>query len=127
MSLCSFVRRLIPAAPAEREGAGDRIRSVDAQTAIGWWADGKTIIVDVREPQEHKAGHIPGALLIPLSSFDPAAVPADSEKRLVFHCQSGKRCGPAADRMMAAGFTGTVHRLNGGMSAWLKAGGPVER
>lgn len=127
MSLCSFIRRLIPAAPAEREGAGGRIRSIDARTAIGWRADGKAIIVDVREPQEHKAGHIPGALLNPLSSFDPAAVPVDSGKRLVFHCQSGKRCGPAAERMMAAGFTGTVHRLDGGLSEWLKAGGPIER
>ncbi|SMH58284.1 rhodanese-like domain-containing protein [Azospirillum agricola] len=127
MSLCALFRRLLSSAPAGRSGTDERIRQVDPATAIGWLAEGKLVVVDVREPQEHRAGRIPGAILNPLSSFDPAAVPYDPDRRLLFHCQSGRRCGPAAERLMATDFQGTVHRLQGGLAAWAGAGGPVER
>ncbi|MBP2301453.1 rhodanese-like domain-containing protein [Azospirillum picis] len=145
MFLCTLVRRLFPAArsadgvPRDRsaEPAGDAaagpgngngasVRQVDAETVMGWAAAGEAVIVDVREPQEHAAGHVPGAVLNPLSSFDPARVPVEPGKHLVFHCQGGMRCGPAAERMMAAGFTGTINRLRGGFAAWSRAGGAVE-
>ncbi|WP_049975828.1 rhodanese-like domain-containing protein [Azospirillum sp. B506] len=132
MTLCSLFRRLIPAAPSDgqradgQSGAG-RIDRIDPTTAIGWQAKGEAVIVDVREPHEHAAGHIPGAILNPLSRFDPSRVPTEAGKHLIFHCQGGMRCGPAAERMMAAGHTGTINRLSGGFAAWVKAGGPVER
>ncbi|CAO3415571.1 rhodanese-like domain-containing protein [Azospirillum endophyticum] len=136
MFLCQLFRRLIPAAPpdaqkgesqtADSRSGSDRIRQIDAATAIQWHAEGEAVIVDVREPQEHAAGHIPGAILNPLSRFDPSRVPTEPGKLLVFHCQGGVRCGPAAERMMAAGYTGTVNRLRGGFAAWVNAGGPVE-
>ncbi|MBK1836332.1 rhodanese-like domain-containing protein [Azospirillum sp. YIM B02556] len=137
MFLCQLFRRLIPAAPpdprkgesrnAEGQNGADRIRQIDAATAIQWQAKGEAVIVDVREPHEHAAGHVPGAILNPLSRFDPSRVPAEPGKHLVFHCQGGTRCGPAAERMMAAGYTGTVNRLRGGFAAWVNAGGTVER
>ncbi|PWC73009.1 sulfurtransferase [Azospirillum sp. TSH58] len=105
----------------------DRIRTVDAATVMGWLRDGSAVIVDVREPQEHRAGHIPGATLVPLSRFDPARVPDATGKHLVFHCQSGRRCGPASARMAESGYTGSIYRLSGGMAAWMAASGPVER
>lgn len=105
----------------------DRIRTVDAATVMGWLRDGLAVIVDVREPQEHRAGHIPGATLVPLSRFDPARVPDATGKHLVFHCQSGRRCGPASARMAESGYTGSIYRLSGGMAAWMAASGPVER
>ncbi|MBY3756395.1 rhodanese-like domain-containing protein [Azospirillum formosense] len=105
----------------------DQIKTVDAATVMGWLKDGSAVIVDVREPHEHRAGHIPGATLVPLSRFDPARVPDATGKHLVFHCQSGRRCGPASARMAAAGFAGDIHRLSGGMAAWMAASGPVER
>ncbi|TWA72961.1 rhodanese-related sulfurtransferase [Azospirillum brasilense] len=105
----------------------DQIRTVDAATVMGWLKDGSAVIVDVREPHEHRAGHIPGATLVPLSRFDPAHVPDATGKHLVFHCQSGRRCGPASARMAASGHSGDIYRLNGGMAAWMAAAGPVER
>ncbi|WP_247892764.1 rhodanese-like domain-containing protein [Azospirillum baldaniorum] len=105
----------------------DQIKTVDAATVMGWLKDGSAVIVDVREPHEHRAGHIPGATLVPLSQFDPAHVPDATGKHLVFHCQSGRRCGPASARMVASGHSGDIHRLNGGMAAWMAASGPVER
>ncbi len=127
MFLCTLIRRLFPAAPSADQTGTGAIRQIDPATAIEWQASGKAVIVDVREPHEHAAGHIPGAILNPLSSFDPLRVPPDPAKHLVFHCQGGMRCGPAAERMMAAGHTGTINRLRGGFAAWVNAGGPVER
>lgn len=128
MFLCSLMRRLFPTVQPDKQGGADGgILQVDPQTAIQWQARGEAVIVDVREPHEHAAGHIAGAILNPLSQFDPSRVPAEPGKHLVFHCQGGRRCGPAAERMMAAGHTGTINRLRGGFSAWADAGGPVER
>lgn len=108
-------------------GGNGRIRMVDPATVQSWLAEGGAVIVDVREPNEHRAARIPGAVLVPLSRFDPAQVPNNEGKRLVFHCQSGRRCGPAAEKMMAAGFQGEIYRLDGGFGAWAAASGPVER
>lgn len=105
----------------------DQIRVVDPRDVMAWLKDGTATIVDVREPNEHRAGRIPGAVLVPLSSFDPRRVPVEPGKHLVFHCQSGRRCGPAAQKMAESGFTGEINRLNGGMSNWMAASGPVER
>ncbi|ANC93013.2 rhodanese-like domain-containing protein [Azospirillum humicireducens] len=127
MSLCTLFRRLVPAAPSAAGDAAGPIRQIDPATVIGWQAKGEAVIVDVREAHEHAAGHIPGAILNPLSSFDPSRIPADPAKHLVFHCQGGMRCGPAAERMIAAGHTGTINRLQGGFAAWVNAGGSVER
>ena len=61
-----------------------------------------------------------------LSAFDCAKVPVDPAKHLVFHCQMGRRCGPASEKLAASGFQGEIYRLNGGFSAWVKSGGAVK-
>ncbi|WP_431854948.1 rhodanese-like domain-containing protein [Azospirillum sp.] len=104
-----------------------QVRTVDPATVMGWLKEGTATIVDVREPHEHRAAHIPGAILVPLSQFDPRRVPVEPGKHLVFHCQSGRRCGPASARLAESGYTGEINRLNGGMNGWLAASGPVER
>lgn len=105
----------------------EQITIVDPATVMGWIKEGTATIVDVREPHEHANGHIPGAVLNPLSRFDPAAVPVEPGKHLVFHCQGGMRCAPASAKMAASGFTGPIHRLKGGIVGWMAASGPVER
>lgn len=103
------------------------IKIVDPGSVMEWVRQGSAVIVDVREPGEWAQGHIPGAILVPLSAFDPAKVPAVAEgQHLVFHCQSGRRCGPASERMAAAGFKGAIHRLAGGFRGWQGAGGAVD-
>src|SRR5690606_37152457 len=49
------------------------------------------VLIDVREPTEYAVERIHGALLFPLSTFDPAMLPQDEERQLVFHCGSGRR------------------------------------
>ena len=90
-------------------------------------ADGTIELVDVREPNEWADGHIPGAVLNPLQSFDTDALPAQQEgKRIVLHCRSGKRSLVALDRAHAAGRTDIKAHYPGGMLDWNAAGEPVE-
>ena len=103
------------------------INTVDASTVARWVKDGEATLVDVREPDEFAGGHLPGAVPVPLSSFDPKRVPVEAGKHLVFYCQSGRRCGPASEIMAASGLVGEINRLAGGFGAWLQDGRPIER
>ncbi len=106
-----------------------QVKMVSPALIKEWYDAGEAVIVDVREPDEWGAEHIPGAHLVPLSAFDPAKVIglAEAGKKLVFHCRSGARCGMAAQVMLANGFTGEINRMEGGISfGWRQVGGPVE-
>jgi len=83
--------------------------------------EGKLLLIDVREPTEYAMERIPGALLYPLSTFDPTALPADESRRVVFHCGSGKRSLAAAEKRLAAGQSHAAH-MGGGIAAWKAAG-----
>ena len=90
-------------------------------------ADGTIDLVDVREPNEWADGHIPGAVLNPLQSFDPGELPRQQDgKRIVLHCRSGKRSLVALDRAHAAGRTDIKAHYAGGMLDWNAAGEAVE-
>jgi rhodanese-related sulfurtransferase len=89
-------------------------------------AAGAVTLVDVREPDEFAAGHIDGAINMPLSAFDPAAVPAAPGKTTVLQCAGGKRSGMALDRCATASAAIDTH-LGGGLGAWKAAGLPVVR
>lgn len=88
-------------------------------------ADGSILLVDVREPNEWEAGHIPGSVARPLSSFDPSDLPEAAGRRLVFTCRSGNRSLKAAAAAKAAGVTADAH-YKGGFLDWVANGGPVE-
>ncbi len=81
------------------------------------------VLVDVREPQEYVTERIHGALLFPLSTFDPLALPA-GERPVVLHCGSGKRSATAVAQCIAAGVPVTTH-LKGGILAWKHARFPT--
>lgn len=82
---------------------------------------GAAIVIDVRTPEEFAAGHLPGAINMPVESFDPSAVPMEEGRETVLYCRSGGRSGRAAT--MLADYTGdTVRHLEGGITAWLAAG-----
>ncbi len=90
-----------------------------------WLANDEILLVDVREANEYALERINGALLYPLSTFDPKALPTEG-RRLVLQCGSGKRSLMAAHRLQAAGH-GPLAHLAGGIQAWKAAGFPVIR
>ena len=85
--------------------------------------DDRCIVVDVREAHEYAAGHIPGALNMPLSVFEPVELP--SGKPVVLSCQSGRRSLAALNKAQAAGRDDVRHYA-GGLNGWRALGGAVE-
>jgi rhodanese-related sulfurtransferase len=102
-----------------------RIEMVDPQTARVWIERGEAVLVDVREPHEFALERIQGAILVPLSAFDPRSIPSAEGKRLLLMCASGVRCGMASELLARTGYP-KIYRLAGGIMGWKAAGGPVE-
>src|SRR5205814_4454641 len=84
-------------------------------------ADGRYLLVDVREPNEVAAEAYPGGVVVPLSTFDPRSIPAPQGKQVVFACRSGKRSVTASLAAQAAGLPYDKH-LAGGILGWKAAG-----
>ena len=89
-------------------------------------ARGEIVLVDVREDNEIAAERIAGALALPLSRFDPAALPQGDVSKIVLSCGGGKRSALAVAKAQAAGVKVSTH-LRGGIAAWKAAGLPTER
>ncbi|MEO0063096.1 MAG: hypothetical protein RLZZ08_1656 [Pseudomonadota bacterium] len=100
-------------------------REIEATQLAALVEAGSAIVVDVREADEFAAGHVPGAMNLPLSAFDPAAIPVADGKTVVLNCLGGKRSGMALDQCVAAQAAIDTH-LAGGFNAWAQAGLPVE-
>lgn len=81
---------------------------------------GEVVLIDVRTPAEYAFEHIRGAILAPLSDFDPAYLPTQDGKRIILHCGSGVRSRIAAIHMLDAGIKPVAH-MDGGMLAWKRA------
>ncbi|MEU3744266.1 MULTISPECIES: rhodanese-like domain-containing protein [Streptomyces] len=97
-------------------------REVDLDTFAAAWSAG-AVVLDVREPEEYRAAHVPGAHLAPLSTLG-AAPPRVPEGRTVYViCASGNRSQWVADRLAAAGMDALS--VAGGTRGWAGAGRPV--
>jgi len=84
-----------------------------------WLADGAQI-VDVRETWEYVAGHVPGALSIPMGELLGRL--AELRAPLVLVCASGARSGRLAEYLDRNAFGGEVANLLGGTIAWQASG-----
>lgn len=81
-------------------------------------------LIDVREPYEREAGHIPGSRHIELGALAGAADELPIDRPLVFQCRVGARSAMAAFAFRRAGYD--AHNLNGGIVAWAERGLPLE-
>ena len=102
--------------------AADGVIAMDAVKA--GMANGSIVLVDVRETDEFGAGHVPGAINLPLSRFDPAALPKPADKTVVVMCRSGRRAGQAQAIAASAG-RGDLVNYSGSMNEWAAKGGAV--
>jgi rhodanese-related sulfurtransferase len=102
-----------------------QVRDLTPQDVAQGLKDGRVMLVDVREPNETAVERFPEAVLVPLSSFDPAAIPDPAGRDVVFACRSGRRSVTASLAAQVQGFPYGSH-LAGGILAWKAAGLPTK-
>jgi rhodanese-related sulfurtransferase len=102
-----------------------QVRDLTPQEVAEGLKDGRVMLVDVREPNETAIERFPQAVLVPLSSFDPADIPDPAGRDVVFACRSGRRSVTASLAAQERGFPYGAH-LAGGILAWKAAGLPTE-
>jgi len=101
-----------------------RVEDLTPQQVAEGVAEGRYLLLDIREPNEVAAEAYPDAVVMPLSSFDLAEIPDLNGRELVFACRSGNRSAKISLALQAAGFPYDKH-LAGGIIAWKAAGLPI--
>jgi rhodanese-related sulfurtransferase len=108
-----------------QQSAEPRVRDLTPDDVAHGLAEGRMVLVDVREPNETALERFPDAVLVPLSAFDAAAIPDPEGREVVFACRSGRRSVTASLAAQEQGFAYGSH-LAGGILAWKAAGLPTE-
>jgi rhodanese-related sulfurtransferase/DNA-binding transcriptional ArsR family regulator len=104
----------------------DNLEPVPADELLERARQGLVTVLDVRPPEEYAAGHLPGAINIPLSELEDRLQDFPGEQEVVAYCR-GPHCVLAFDavaRLRAEGVR--ARRLEGGYPEWRRAGLPVE-
>ena len=104
------------------------ITQISADNAKALFDKGGVVFVDVREPDEFKAGHILGAKNIPRGTIEwmvPKQISDDKNASIVVYCEHGSRGALATYTLVRMGYK-NVKNLEGGRADWVKAGCPVE-
>ena len=93
-----------------------KISATEAQTLLD--TDPTALLIDVRTPEEYASGHIPGAILLPVSEINDRKddLPADLDTPIIVYCRSGNRSAQAAQALVELGYA-KVYDL-GGIGNW---------
>lgn len=95
------------------EDVWQKLRGHEAEAARNW------VLIDVRENDEFRGGHIPGARGIGRGVLEyhiHDEVP-DANREIVLYCRGGNRSALAADSLQKMGYS-NVHSMTGGWRAW---------
>lgn len=101
------------------------LKSIDAPAAARLMEEG-AVMIDVRESAEHARSRIPGSRNVALSCFGSSELPLQPGRAVVFFCASGNRTSLHAARLVDKAGTAEAYVMEGGLSAWSRAGLPVE-
>lgn len=104
----------------EDTNAGKKIETMNVDQAKEWFIGNKGsefIILDVRQPEEYRSGHLPGAVFIPLPDLINKVGGLDHAKPIIAYCRSGNRSRAAAAFLLIYGFS-KVYSMDGGITAW---------
>jgi rhodanese-related sulfurtransferase len=109
---------------AEEMARASEVTNLTPEEVAAGLTEGRFVLVDVREYNETDAESYPDAVIVPLSAFDPSAIPDPGQKQVVFACRSGRRSVTASLAAQDAGYPYRAH-LAGGIIAWKAAGLPT--
>jgi len=112
-----------PVAPAQTRNLP---ADIDVATAESLRGQPDVVMLDVRTPEEYAQGHIPGVVPIPLDQVPNRLAEIPKDKTVIVTCRSGNRSNQAAQILREKGYD-NVHNMLGGITAWEKAGYPVEK
>lgn len=117
---------LLAAGPLSQQMHG--IRNANAAQAIQLLNRENGVVVDVCEPKEFSAGHVPNAINLPLSSLKDRLRDLEKHKNkpIIVSCRSGNRSLKGAVILRKHGFA-TVYNLAGGLQAWERDNLPLEK
>jgi len=109
-------------------GADAQVKNVDVTQFEKLRKNTNAVVLDVRTKKEFEAGHIPGATNIDVNApdFEQKVSKLDKNKTYLVHCAAGRRSAKAAGRMAELKFHDVVN-LEGGYTAWQKAGNQGEK
>lgn len=105
----------------------DSLEPIAAQELLARARDGLVTVLDVRPPEEFAAGHLPGALNVPLAELEERLSELHPDSDVVAYCR-GPYCVLAFEavaRLRSRGYS--ARRLEDGFPEWKKAGLPIER
>jgi len=91
-------------------------------------ADRKVVVLDLRTPEEYRAGHIAGATNVDYlaAGFEQRLNALEKTQPYLVHCAAGGRSTRALPLLREQHFR-SIYHLDGGLKAWEKAGLPVEK
>jgi rhodanese-related sulfurtransferase len=105
---------------------GKPVPAMDALELNDKLKNGKRpLVIDVRQPDEYRTGHIAGARLIPLNTLSQRTKELPHNREIICVCASGNRSRSATRILAKAGFD--VVNMKGGMLSWRRAGFPVKK
>jgi rhodanese-related sulfurtransferase len=104
----------------------DALEAVDAAELMERLSDGSVVVLDVRPEVEYRAGHIPGALSVPVHTLEAALQTLPKDREIVAYCR-GPYCVFSDEAVALLGSRGfRARRLRQGLPDWRAAGLPVE-
>jgi rhodanese-related sulfurtransferase len=127
----AFAQALPPPVAEKIQAAQRQVKTIGMEEYRKVVANpGGTLIVDVREPNEFAAGHVPGAINIPrgvieFKIWNQVGYPANTQmdQPIVLQCQSGNRASLAAQSLADLGFT-HINAVVMSLDDWQKSGHP---
>jgi rhodanese-related sulfurtransferase len=87
--------------------------------------DKQAVVLDVRQPEEYREGHIAGSKLIPLGELNGRINELPKNRAIICVCASGSRSRSATRFLVGAGYN--AFDMNGGMYMWQRAKLPVKK
>lgn len=93
------------------------INAVEAKRLINELHAENITLLDVRQPQEYQAAHIPGATLLPVGELHKTLETLDTKRPIIIYCATGGRSRVAAQMLEEEGFS-KIYNLTGGIRDW---------